>query len=125
MSDQIHVLAVDDDPAICECLADIMSLNPAISIQTANGYRECLKHFQDGFRGILLLDVMMPEKNGFETLREIIAQDLLNDTIVLMVTAEEPGEAMTGLESYIFDYIRKPFNTSELLMKVQRYAEYL
>ncbi|MCL2460204.1 MAG: response regulator [Euryarchaeota archaeon] len=125
MSDQIPVLVVDDDPAICECLVDIMSLNPSISIQTANGYRECLKHFQDGFHGILLLDVSMPEKNGFDTLREIIARDLLNDTIVVMVTAQEPGEAMAGLESYIFDYIKKPFSTTDLLMKVERYAEYL
>jgi len=125
MPDQIRILVVDDEPVICEWIVDVMKKNPSLSVQTASGYRECLTYFQDGFQGILLLDVMMPEKNGFEILREIIAQNLLNDTIVIMVTVEEPGEAMTGLESYIFDYIRKPFNSTELLTKVQRYAEYL
>jgi DNA-binding response OmpR family regulator len=94
-------------------------------LQTASGYRVMPKHFQERFRGILLLDIMTPEKNGFEILREIIAKDLLNDIIVLIVTAKEPGEAMAGLESYIFDYIKKPFSYTEFLMKIERYAEYL
>jgi DNA-binding response OmpR family regulator len=71
---------------------------------------------------LVLLDVMMPRMDGFEALREIRADDALRTTPILMVTTRsEMANVMQGYESGCNEYITKPVDRSELLMKVRSY----
>ena len=71
---------------------------------------------------LVLLDVMMPRMDGFEALREIRADDALRATPILMVTTRsEMANVMQGYESGCNEYITKPVDRTELLMKVRSY----
>jgi DNA-binding response OmpR family regulator len=70
----------------------------------------------------VLLDVMMPRMSGFDALRALRADVELRDTPVLMVTTRgEMPHVMEGYESGCNEYITKPVDRAELLMKVRSY----
>jgi DNA-binding response OmpR family regulator len=67
---------------------------------------------------LVVLDVMMPGKNGFEVCRELRAQGL-NVPILMLTARGEVGDKVTGLKSGADDYLAKPFDTSELLARIE------
>jgi len=119
------VLIVDDDLHIR--LAVLTLLNDAgINVLTAESCDECLKSIQNGFSGLVLMDIMMPEKDGWDTIREIIKAGKENDVVIVMLTAKDtPDEKMEGLQEYVIDYITKPFEADEFVRRVKRYLKYL
>ena len=71
---------------------------------------------------LVLLDVMMPRMSGFEALRALRADDELRDIPVIMVTTRGAmPDVMEGYESGCSEYITKPIDRTELLMKVRSY----
>jgi DNA-binding response OmpR family regulator len=121
----IRVMIVDDNEFIRESV-EILFQTEGIGIVTAGGGKECLEQLEAGFRGILLMDVMMPQIDGWDTIRQIVARDLYDGNIVLMLTAKrEPDDKMVAIQTYVTDYITKPFNPQELLDTVKYYATLL
>lgn len=112
-----HVLVVEDDPAI--------ALGLRINLE-AEGYRVSLA--DDGELGLgiirsehpdlVLLDVMLPKKNGFEVIHELRAEGLSVPIIVLSARTGEMDK-VTGLELGAEDYVAKPFSLAELLARVR------
>ena len=91
----------------------------------ASGSDECLALLRGGFRGVILMDVMMPGRNGWDTIREIKQAGLLRGNIISMLTAMDvPDLQMEGLQDVVIDYITKPFEPQELLASVRRYLEF-
>ncbi|MTI66279.1 MAG: response regulator transcription factor [Firmicutes bacterium] len=110
------ILVVDDEKPI----ADILKYNlekEGYEIVTAFDGEEAVTKAYDSNPDLLLLDVMLPKKDGFQVLREI-RQSL--QTPVLMLTAkEEEVDKVLGLELGADDYITKPFSMRELVARVK------
>jgi DNA-binding response OmpR family regulator len=120
-----RVMVVDDDESIRFAITEILAYE-GIGTLAANGGAECLRYLREGFRGVILMDVMMPGIDGWSTLREIKNAGLLEGNIISMLTAlDAPDEKMDGLQEIVIDYITKPFLPDELIATVRNYLGYL
>jgi len=119
------VLIVDDDLHILIAVSTILN-DAGINVLTAESGDECLKIIEAGFYGVVLMDIMMPEKDGWDTIREIIRTGKENGVVIVMLTAKDtPDEKMEGLQEYVLDYITKPFEADEFVRRVSRYLKYI
>ena len=120
-----NVMIVDDNEFIRDSV-EILFHTKGVRIATADGGKECLAHLEAGFRGVLLMDVMMPQMDGWDTINNIVERGLYEGNIILMLTAKrEPDEKMRKIQDYVTDYITKPFNPMELLDMVEFYLTLL
>ena len=120
-----HLMIVDDEECIRITIKELFSLE-GIEVVTASGAEECLSHLAAGFRGVILMDIMMPGKDGWETIRDIRQAGLHAGNIIVMLTAlDAPDERMEGLQELVLDYITKPFLPDEIIASVRTYLGYL
>ncbi|ATC95819.1 response regulator transcription factor [Pseudoalteromonas tunicata] len=112
----MQILLIDDDIALCELLNEYLGaqgFNLVIKNDGDAGLRAALA---DDF-ALILLDVMLPKRDGFEVLKLLRQQKL---TPVIMLTARgEDFDRIFGLELGADDYLAKPFNHRELLARVK------
>lgn len=121
----MKVMIVDDNEYVRESV-EILFQTEGGRVATSEGGKECIEHLEAGFRGVILMDVMMPHMDGWDTIREIVSRGLYDGNIILMLTAKrEPDEKMEEIQSYVTDYLTKPFKPSELLEMVKYYASLL
>tara|TARA_B100001057_G_scaffold347726_1_gene349034 strand:- start:4214 stop:4891 length:678 start_codon:yes stop_codon:yes gene_type:complete len=111
-----HILIVDDDNRIRDLLKDFLSENNYIvsTAENANQAKERLEYLKFD---IIILDVMMPGKNGYELTKEIKKQ--INVPIILLTAKGEVENRIKGLELGADDYIGKPFEPKELLLRIK------
>ena len=115
------VMLVDDEEMIRESV-ELFFQSEGIKILTAASGDDCLDYLEEGFRGIILMDVMMPNMNGWDTIRKIVENDLYEGNIIVMLTAmDAPDNKMEGIQEYVTDYLTKPFNPDELMEILQYY----
>ena len=113
------LLVVDDIPANVRVLADILTFN-GYRVVTAGGGREGLAKVASEQPDLVLLDVMMPDMNGYEVCRAIRAEAASAMLPVVMVTALDAGEErIKGIEAGADDFLTKPVNRHELLARVK------
>jgi two-component system KDP operon response regulator KdpE len=109
------VLVIDDDPGLLTLVQAGLTQDD-FQVLTANGGREGLRMAYDNRPDVILLDIMMPEMDGFE-----VCQRLRHvcDTPILMLTAKsDRQDVIKGLTMGADDYITKPFNLDELKARV-------
>ena len=111
-----HILIVDDDNRIRNLLKDYLSDNNYIISTAENAFqaKEKLKYIKFD---ILILDVMMPGQNGFELTQEI--KKKIKIPIILLTAKGEVEDRIKGLELGADDYISKPFEPKELLLRIK------
>lgn len=111
-----RVLIVDDDPMIVELLGMILHLNGIEYASAADG--ETGLALAEAMRpDVVLLDVMMPRKDGYEVCRELKSQPV--PPKVVMVTAKaSTDDELAALSAGADDYVRKPFKPQEILRAV-------
>lgn len=120
-----RLMLVDDEECIRETISELLDYE-GIPIITAVDAAECLKHLRSGFRGVILMDVMMPGMDGWTTIREIQNEGLLEGNIISMLTAmDDPDERMEGLQEVVIDYITKPFEPTAFIASVREYLNLL
>ena len=115
---KMKVLAIDDDPVNLAMLTEI--LDEEYDLATAStgeeGLELALRHRPD----LILLDIMMPGIDGYETCRRIRASsELKNVKVILQSAKAQTEERLRGYEVGADDYVIKPFNEGELLAKVR------
>src|SRR6185436_9423697 len=113
-----RILIVDDTPANIQSLAAILKSKGYLISAATNGKQalEVLARMQPD---LILLDVMMPEMDGFETCRQLKAAEQWRHIPVIFLTAKtETADIVQGFELGAVDYVAKPFNTHELLARV-------
>lgn len=120
-----RVMLVDDEECIRETISELLD-SEGIGVVTAAGADECLRLLRRGFRGVILMDVMMPGMDGWATIREIENAGFLEGNLISMLTAMDvPDERMEGLQEVVIDYITKPFDPSGFVMAVRKYLAIL
>ncbi len=118
-----RILVVDDDENILSLEKTILE-QKGFAVTTAGGGTEALKVLADGAFDLILLDVMMPEIDGFTVCRKIKEDPRLKDIPVIFLTAKGGGEALAeGFESGAVMYINKPFTANKLLTIVNTMLE--
>ena len=123
-SDRFHVLIVDDLPENIHVLAQILGSEYDISFAT-NGL-SALKMVQTRPPSLMLLDVMMPEMDGFAVMARLQADPATRDIPVIFVTAQQGYEAETAaLEAGAVDFIPRPINPSVVRARVRVQAKLL
>jgi len=111
-----HILIVDDDNRIRDLLKDYLTENNYIvsTAENADRAKERLKYLKFD---IIILDVMMPGQNGYDLTKEIKKQ--IKIPVILLTAKGEVENRIKGLEIGADDYIGKPFDPKELLLRIK------
>lgn len=116
---KLGILVVDDEPDNRELLELILSWEGFAITQAASG-AEALAAVLLKLPDLILLDVMMPGMNGYEVVSRIKASAVSRHVPVMMVSALQGPEARAlGLAAGADDYLSKPFNRAELVIRVR------
>lgn len=114
-----RILVVDDEKDVTELL-DYKFRQAGYAVRALNDPLRTIGLARDFRPDLILLDVMMPELTGIQLLRMIRSDALLQDTPVILLTAKgETVDKVRGLETGADDYVTKPFDARELLLRVQ------
>ncbi len=117
------ILAVDDEKHIVR-LIQVNLERAGYQVVTAFDGVEALKKVQEENPDLVVLDVMMPQMDGFETLKNLKANPQTRDIPVIMLTAKaQDADVFRGWQSGVDCYLTKPFNPLELLTFVKRIFE--
>lgn len=117
-----RILAVDDAATILLRITD--TLEKYYDVVTVNSGTRALRFLEKEKPDLILLDIRMTFKDGFETLREIRAIEDRADIPVIMLTGvEDKKSVMEGIKLGICDYILKPFSPDDLRGRIQRALE--
>lgn len=111
-----HILVVEDDQEIQELIKQFLMTQQYKVIVASDGL-EGMKHFNKQSFDLILLDVMMPNLNGFEVAKMIRSQS--NIPIIMLTALEEEQDQMKGFDLGIDDYITKPFSFHVLMRRVE------
>ena len=115
-ADMPHILAVDDDDRIRQLLAQYLSKNGFMVVTAANAEeaRVALKHF---VFDLCVLDIMMPGETGISLAQYI--QKSYEYPVLLLTAMTESKDRIAGLEAGVDDYLPKPFEPKELLLRIE------
>lgn len=117
--DQHSILIVDDNPNNLAVLSDFLG-EMGFEILVARDGESALQKVNYALPDLILLDVMMPGIDGFETCRKLQSQPYTNEIPVIFMTAlSESHDKVKGLSLGAVDYITKPFQQEEVLARVQ------
>src|ERR1043165_7868866 len=107
------ILVVDDEPSIRKYLQTLLEVD-GFDVETVSGGRDAIKQISDGLHpDFIILDVLMPEMNGIDTLKELMQLDrTLN--VIMLSCSNEVGTVVEAIRIGAHDYLTKPFEKSEL-----------
>ncbi len=111
-----HILVVDDDDGIRELVKKYLSENNFL-ITTANSAEDAKEKISIIKFDLIVLDIMMPGKSGLEFTLE--NKDSINTPIILLTAKSESNERVEGLEVGADDYLPKPFEPKELVLRIK------
>ena len=113
-----NVMIVDDDVELLHILKGLLEKIDYNVITAENG-KKCLIELENGFEGIIILDVMMPVMNGVETIKKMIHEGFIEFNKIILLTAKRiQGKEFDDIYSYIDRYVQKPFDIDELLKAI-------
>ena len=112
-----RILVVEDDPSILTAVTDLLE-GEGFAVEAARDGAAALARYGEAKPDLVLLDIMIPEKSGFDVCREIRRADSLTPIIMLTAKGEEMDKVV-GLELGADDYVVKPFGVNELLARIR------
>ena len=110
-----HILIVDDDDRIRDLVKEYLSQNNYL-VTTARDSDDAFKKTKIIKFDLIVLDIMMPGKTGLEFTQEY--KNKINTPILLLTAKGEPSERIEGLEVGADDYLTKPFEPKELILRI-------
>lgn len=124
MADKKKILLVDDDPDFVEAVKAVLE-NADYDVTVAYDGEQCLEKVKDVAPDLIVLDVMMPGKDGYQTCEELKDDDETADIPVILLTAVASRVSTSkythrmGMTTAADDYIPKPVQPDELLERVK------
>ena len=113
----MNILIIEDEYSLADAVAETLkseNFNVCIKTNGEDGEDEALTGNYD----LILLDVMLPKKNGFEILK-YLRQEKIKTPIIMLTAKSEIDDKLNGLEHGADDYVTKPFSTRELIARVK------
>ena len=114
--DKARVLIVDDEERLREMIKEYLS-QEEFEVQVASNGLDALELIKKNNYTLVLLDIMMPKMNGWETCKKI--RKISNTPIIMLTALGEEYDKLLGFELGIDDYIVKPFSPKELLARIK------
>lgn len=120
-SDPRRILCIEDEPDMIELIRLILQRH-GFEIRGAAGGQDGLRKVREWLPDLVLLDLMMPDMDGWEVYQQMKAEEKTRDIPVIVVTAKAQNiDKVLGLHiAKVDDYVAKPFSPSELLASVER-----
>jgi two-component system OmpR family response regulator len=112
-----HILIVDDDPELCDLVGKVIS-SDGYRVSRAENVRAAQRHLAGASIDLILLDIMLPGKDGLTFCRELRAESV-NIPIIMLTAKGDDFDRVLGLEMGADDYLSKPFHSRELLARVK------
>lgn len=117
------ILIVDDNPQNLKLLGNILESNNYDTAIAMNG-KQALEFIDSELPDLVLLDVMMPDMDGYEVCRSIKKNRTSKDIPVIFLTARKDiDDLVKGFEAGGIDYVTKPFNSTELLVRMKTHLD--
>lgn len=113
----MRILLVEDSMSLCDVLKTVLQ-KEKYEVQIANDGESGLNYALADIYDLIILDVMMPKKNGFDVLTELRKQRITTPIIMLTALTQEYNK-VKGLDLGADDYLPKPFSTAELLARIR------
>lgn len=113
----MNILIIEDEYSLADAVAETLkseNFNVCIKTNGEDGEDEALTENYD----LILLDVMLPKKNGFEVLKEL-KQEKIKTPVIMLTAKSEIDDKLNGLEHGADDYITKPFAMRELMARIK------
>ncbi|MBI9098516.1 MAG: response regulator [Spirochaetaceae bacterium] len=124
MNGKFNILVVDDDLKNIQVGINFLKKNEKYHLVFATNGKQALKRVKDSLFDLILLDIMMPEMDGYEVCRRLKEDEHTRDIPVLFLTAKQGADNLVkGFEAGGADYITKPFNSHELMARVKTHIE--
>lgn len=124
MANHKKILVVDDEQDLVETIRLKLS-SEGYKVESANTGVEALEKAKQTKPDLILLDIMMPELNGYQVCKKIKEDDSLKNIPVVMLTAKaQESDKFWGLETGADDYITKPFEFSNLLKTISKHLKH-
>jgi len=116
------ILIVDDTPIDLQVLAMMLSKED-YQIGVATNGRQALNTVEKIYPDLVLLDIMMPEMNGFEVCNMLKKSSIRDIPVIFLTVKDGTEDILKGYEAGAVDYVTKPFNSAELLARVRTHIE--
>ncbi|MCK5826745.1 MAG: response regulator transcription factor [Desulfuromusa sp.] len=111
-----RILVIDDDIELCELLSDYLS-GENFTVETVNNGKRGAEQALAAEYVLVILDVMLPEMNGFDVLRKI--RESSKVPVIMLTARGDDIDRIVGLELGADDYLPKPFNPRELVARIR------
>ncbi len=116
-----NILVVDDDPNVVEILTESLR-GRGYNTESAYDGEEAIEKYDRFKPDLVVLDIVLPEKSGFEVCDEIRARDIHRDVPIIIISANSiPDSMIKGFRAGAQDYIKKPFSLKEIVAKVDNF----
>ena len=109
------LLIIDDDRELCELVGELLRAE-GFEVEAHHSGAGAVEQAASGRYALVILDVMLPEQNGFEILRALRQRSAV--PVILLTARGEDVDRIVGLEIGADDYLPKPFNPRELLARI-------
>ena len=117
------ILVADDEPSILLSL-QVLLQKAGFVVRVAHDGEEAILALEESTPSLILLDTMMPKRDGFDVCQTIRANPAYKDLPIIMLTAKSRDvEREKGMALGATDYITKPFSTRDLVSTVRKYLE--
>ena len=111
----MHILVIDDDDRLRQLLKDFLKKNN-FKVSVSPNANKAVKLLNEFIFDLIVLDVMMPEKTGIELINELGSE--FETPILLLTALDQIDDKIKGLKSGADDYLTKPFDPEELLLRI-------
>jgi len=115
------VMIVDDEQDILFSLKTLLE-SQGYEVITVDSGAKCVNELEKGFSGVVLMDIMMPKMDGWDTIKSIVNMGLTRNIEIEIITGKgtKNHKKMIGFGSYIHDYLSKPLDSEKLISSVNK-----
>lgn len=119
-------MVVDDETDILSSIRALFE-KQNYDVTTVESGEECIQELEKGFKGVILMDIMMPNMDGWDTIKKIVNRGLIKNVAINIITGKgtKDHQKLGELGSYVYDYLTKPIDINQLIESVKKSGIYL